>query len=332
MLLVIFGAGASHGSADNGTMRPPLAEQLLTYGTVAEQYPGSMTVIDYVQRVMAENAIPFEDALARFGEQAERRTFRQQHLIAFRFYLCDVIRTVSNAWISSTHGKTRYLTLLNYLLDWQEETNEPIRLVTFNYDTLLENAISNVFPEWRFNSFPSYLAGPKWSLLKLHGSVTWARRVDADTRLQGPNFDRAIAAANSFARSDIGFEIRDPLAASAPESQSAVAPALAVPMTGKMDFECPREHVAALTSWIPDVTRVRVCGWRAAEEHMVEVLNGISPGYLLGVVSGSQDDLVEVHDRLGLAGERGKPALDEPNGMKALVDNLPNQLRHLLAP
>lgn len=332
MLLVIFGAGASHGSATvDGVNPPPLAEQLLDYPEIAARYPGSATVVDYLQRVMAEHALSLEDALAKFGEVAERSTVRQQQLVAFRFYLCDVINTVSTDWLGATHGQTRYLTLLNYLWEWQEKSGEPIRLATFNYDRLIENALGNLVPDWSLRNLMSYIERPAWSLLKLHGSVTWSRVIESDEALGDTNFNRAIMAANRFARGDLGLKLQT-APAQATETTSVAIPALAVPMTGKTNFECPPEHIEALTTSIPHVKRVLICGWRAAEDHMVQALEGLLPGFHLGVVAHGDTDVQEVHERLGAVDRKGHPMLDQPGGMEALVANLAQNLGGLLAP
>jgi hypothetical protein len=65
----------------------------------------------------------------------------------------------TRAWLSATHGCTYYLALLNYLLEWQERSKEPIRIVTFNYDTLIEDALRSIFTGWRFDSVASYVRG-----------------------------------------------------------------------------------------------------------------------------------------------------------------------------
>lgn len=103
-------------------------------------------------------------------------------------------------------------------------------------------------------------------------------------------------------------------------------------MTGKTNFECPREHIEALTTSIPHVKRVLICGWRGAEEHMIQVLEGLYPGYLLGVVSWTQSDVEEVHGRLGSAERGARVALDLDGGMEALVERLSHNLKELLAP
>ena len=134
-----------------------------------------------------------------------------KQLVAFRFYLCHVIAEVTSDWLSQTNGRTYYLRLFNYLLEWQETSHEPIRLVTFNYDTLIEDALGSLFTNWHFNDLASYIAREDWTLMKLHGSITWSRVAGLDTGLALPNVDRAIAAAGQLAFNDLQFDITNAL-------------------------------------------------------------------------------------------------------------------------
>ena len=146
MLMVIFGAGASHDSyADEPRRRPPLTKDLIgpQHHAITTRYPLSSAVIDYVQRSLSsgDNTTSLERILADFAIQGPNDPRRQKQLVAFRFYLNHLIRTETEAWLQATSGMTHYLTLFNYLAEWQNATGEMIRLVTFNYDTLIENAL-----------------------------------------------------------------------------------------------------------------------------------------------------------------------------------------------
>ena len=331
MLMVIFGAGASHGSTSGrivGGRRPPLAQELLGFPTIAARYPASRAVIDYLERIEGST---LEDGLADFAAIAENSPERMKQLVAFRFYLCHVIAEVTSGWLSQTNGRTYYLRLFNYLLEWQETSHEPIRLVTFNYDTLIEDALGSLFTNWHFNDLASYIAREDWTLMKLHGSITWSRVAGLDTGAALPNVDRAIAAADQLASNDLQFDITNALDVT-PRDNRVFFPALAVPMANKTTFECPPLHIEALKSCFPDVRRVLICGWRAAESHMIEILRAIHPGYLLGVVSGSSEDVDDVHGRLDDVDAKGNHVLDEPNGMEGLATGLVENLRPLLAP
>jgi len=331
MLMVICGAGASYDSApDQGISRPPLAAGLTEYPSVAATYPASRAVIDYLDRAAGNGSTSLEAGLAAFAELAERSTDRMMQLTAFRFYLCEVIQNATRAWLNATHGRTYYLALFNYLLEWQERSKEPIRIVTFNYDTLIEDALRSLFTDWRFDNVTSYVSRRNWTLMKLHGSITWSRVGGSTAEPGGANVDRAIAAANQLASPDLEFAVTSAL--DMPSLDNRVYfPALAVPMANKTSFECPPLHIDALKSCFPEVNRLLICGWRAAEAHAVEILSHINPGYYLGIVAGSEEDLQEAHENLGIAGRRGKLVMSQPDGMSAFASDMANQLGPILA-
>ncbi|MGO9906181.1 MAG: hypothetical protein ACLP4R_26440 [Solirubrobacteraceae bacterium] len=117
-----------------------------------------------------------------------------------------------------------------------------------------------------------------------------------------------------------------------------VLPALAVPMAGKTAFECPIEHLETLRIDLPKVTHVLIVGWRAAEPHAIELLQGsipqegLMPGYSLGVVSGSPEGAQEVVDNLGIVARKGRLTFVEPEGFSAFIEKLGVHMADLLGP
>ena len=65
---------------------------------------------------------------------------------------------------------------------------------------------------------------------------------------------------------------------------------------------------------------------------MIDVLAGINPGYRLGMVEGSEEDVRDVRSRLDTVYSKGIPVLVEPNGMTALAAKWTESLAGLLAP
>ncbi len=328
MLMVIFGAGASYDSAPHEAPGLPLAKDLVApeYNGIAAQYPASRAVIDYVRNQIEEGStISLEHALAKFETNAENSFERRAQLVAFRFYLRHLVTNRTESCLNVTSGYTHYLKLFNRLHDWQRQSGEPIRIVTFNYDTLIEDALETVVTGWRFNKKGDYIKRTDWTLTKLHGSVTWGRVA----RYGGPDFsisnpDRAMALANQLPFEDeraLSFQMWSGTTLDAPQKQVYI-PALAVPMANKTRFECPTFHMEALQSRMTEVNRLLICGWRAAESHAIRILNRINPGYYLGVVAGSQPDLDEVLANLGPVGEKGKRCLMLPSGMSGLASDM----------
>lgn len=69
-----------------------------------------------------------------------------------------------------------------------------------------------------------------------------------------------------------------PIVARIPREQiepegSIELPALGAPKRDKTEFECPPGHLDALRADLNTVKRVLIVGWRAAEAHVVNLLN-----------------------------------------------------------
>jgi hypothetical protein len=353
--MVIFGAGASYdsdarrpaGETTPHTSRPPLTEHLIDerHRRIANEYPASLSVIDYVQQNLADGTTPdsLETILARYAARAENSAACRQALLMFRFYLCRLITNSTDEWLRETSGLTIYLTLLNQLLEWQETSDERVQLVTFNYDTLLEDAAGRVIPDWQIAGFTDYVARTDWGLLKLHGSINWSRVANPPDQAAGEsNANRALAAANLAHAGNLPLRVQNATLAgmqspsnpgSLPTGNDDVLfPAIAVPMADKATFECDDIQVEAFKSTVPEIRRLLVCGWRAAEAHAIQILQDIYPGFYLGIVTGGQPDLAHVQGNLGDVYRKGKLVLTQTDGMAAFAQNMKQQLAPLLVP
>jgi len=49
-------------------------------------------------------------------------------------------------------------------------------------------------------------------------------------------------------------------------------PAIAIPVENKRDFECPKDQLDTLRSYIPSVTKILTIGWRATEQPFLDIL------------------------------------------------------------
>jgi hypothetical protein len=70
----------------------------------------------------------------------------------------------------------------------------------------------------------------------------------------------------------------------------ALFPALAIPVEEKVDFECPPDHVTALEAFLPQVTKILIIGWRAAEKPFLNMLRKACTGTYpdIMIVNGTQ--------------------------------------------
>jgi hypothetical protein len=84
------------------------------------------------------------------------------------------------------------------------------------------------------------------------------------------------------------------------------APALAVPAVSKHTFVCPEEHVRTLNDFIPEVTKIVIVGWRAAEQNFVEMLaKGLTKFVQVIATCGNSGAANETLNRLKAAGIDG---------------------------
>ncbi len=187
------------------------------------------------------------------------------------FYLRDLLFEVSNQWRDKTSGVTNYAPLIDEILRVNKSA-EPVCLVTFNYDLLLDRALIS------FGYDPQdpeldFFAHPRLKLFKPHGSVNWARFVDLnpDTRLLPQHL---IERADTIRFTDEFTIIPgiDP-ANSFPHGRT-VFPVIAIPFQHKSQdtFVWPVSHRAHLMQLLPSVTKILLIGWQAKEAHFLELL------------------------------------------------------------
>lgn len=203
------------------------------------------------------------------SERAQQDARAATQLMAVRYYLQQVLSECSHQWSLLTHGCTNYHYLVERLDRWARDRNECVLYVTFNYDNLLERAISDVVKH-QFDNINAYISHQRVKVFKLHGSVDWAHPVQI-----GPPYP-------SMAERD--YVIQHPLDVSIPAGivvqrnhnvgtrGQAWVPALAVPIESKEDFECPPDHLSLLDNLLAAVDGLLIIGWRGTEQHFLKML------------------------------------------------------------
>ena len=288
MLLVIFGAGASYDSAPskppnehphrNLEFRLPLANELFSdrrpFGVVMNKYPECLAVIPELRHAPAQSSV--EGELQRLQREADSHREGHQQLAAIRYYLQEVLWVTGQRWLDETQNISNYLTLTNRIKRWKQP-RERVCFVTFNYDWLLEKALQNA--GYPFTELSGYIARDLM-LVKLHGSVNWGRIVRSPDLREHIHQER-IELARHLIRNYSELRISQEYVLigeypPSPRPPHVLFPALAIPVETKLDFECPPEHVAALKSFIPEVTKILIIGWRATEQPFLDLLkNGL---------------------------------------------------------
>lgn len=321
MLLVIFGAGASYDSVlhlpppplgyltqskrietygPHEEFRPPLANQLFddrtSFVQFMENYPACKPLVNLLR-----GKVQVERQLAKFEQEAKTFPVRYRQLAAIRFYLHEMLWNCQINWNRYHRGITNYLTFVDALDRWRYENDEQICFVTFNYDTMLEASLEELWGV-KFTDLGSYTKHPHFKLIKLHGSVDWG--LELNTKLEGAMPATLIDAAVT------GLDIsqryqkvqRPPIVF---ENQTFGFPALAIPVEKKSEFVCPPEHLQALADVLRRVKKVITVGWRATEQHFLAMLKKQPMGLDiynvdLMVVSGDTKGVAQTNENLGL--------------------------------
>ena len=150
---------------------------------------------------------------------------------------------------------------------------EEITYITFNYDTLIEDAFEAVYSVlFDRTDLRSYTERPR-RLSKLHGSIGWILRT--------PEYDGDEALLYQ-GKDIIGLGERMPEhLVIAPDTTAGMSrtctgfyyiPAIAVPLGRKSDFVCPDDQRHAAAEALSTATRLLVVGWAGNDRHLYEQL------------------------------------------------------------
>jgi len=268
MLLVVTGAGASYDSAPSYRFahkfpasdldrirgieenRPPLANGLFDnrgfFAQVLKKFPRCQPLVPRLRHLPKSQSL--EQVLAAYLDEAQTYPERHRQIMAVRYYLASVIKICEQQWENVHGGVTNYRSLLDQVERWRHERNEEVCLVTFNYDTMLDQACADV--GLSPSRLPEYVSGDRYKLFKLHGSTNWGRflelRLDSLPTVDPQGLaDQIISRAADLKLSDAwGFVSQQP---PNPDYsiKLAACPAIAIPIENKSEFECPVDHVEA---------------------------------------------------------------------------------------
>lgn len=278
MLLVICGAGASFDAFPGPAAgyRPPLAADLFSerpdFLQVLQEWPAARSVVQRMRNRDPKGA-SVEQVLSQFMTRLEQTgdPVYKRDVIALRFYLREVILRSSTAAAKDVAHLTNYLELVTRLHDVRPGD---VAFVSFNYDTLLEDAITARFG-CRFRGLADYLEAPM-PVFKPHGSVNWVELIPA-TAPPPPGggyyyMHNSLPDVAEFADFNTAGTVQMLDERSRNHGrQELVVPAVAVPVTDKDAFVMPDEHLVALTELLKRVTHVLTVGWRGTETRFQEL-------------------------------------------------------------
>lgn len=288
MLLIIFGAGASFDHdirVRQTSSRIPLTNGLidegLGYVQVAKtNWPGAVPIINHLNELKRKNTnFNLEDAL--YSEFQRNKDAVKAQLISFKYYLHDIIRNSEYAVRQANQGNTNYTKLLQNLQRRGTDDKKGISLVSFNYDTLIETACTQLYPTWEFIKFDDYIEGnDKLRLFKPHGSLSWNKIYQP--QIHNPDTVSIIKIMQDTSRSGY-FSQGEQIVnyyyehnSKVQGSNSVTEPIIALPYKEKTSFVFPPEHMRELLREINNITHILTIGWRGEEVHFQkEVLSAV---------------------------------------------------------
>jgi SIR2-like domain len=343
MLTVIFGAGASYDSIPSlppsqvetelvKQVRPPLANELFEdrgpFNHAIAHFQRLQPIIPWLRHTEGRNV---ESVLRSLLDEADSYPERHRQIMAVRYYLQYVLWDCGMGWQNQSSGVTNYKSLLDEIARFRKE--KVVSLITFNYDTLLEDALPVVRPP--IASMGDYVRDDSpYKVFKLHGSVNWARTVGQyaykDRNAWFVARDHIERAATLAISDTFVMATEHPCGMDhSPHGTLGLVPAIAIPVEQKSFFECPAAHLRVLEQLLPTTQKLLIIGWRGTEDHFVTLLSKHLkkpiPAY---IVAGSNDEALNIASRL----RSTLPDLDyltSPGGFTDAIIN--HRVRDLLA-
>jgi hypothetical protein len=182
--LIIFGAGASY---DIGLSRNcPLTNELFQ-NPIIDQFPGAKLLRPKINSFIAAGG-----TLEDFFQEKWEEIFNTgdvellARLINTQYFIQEQFR--QNASMNDNDDVTNYMLLIEYIRRYlKNDSTEKIPIVTFNYDTLLEKALCNIY-DWKYSKIEDYIYNDSAGLhekklkpimlFKPHGSWNWVYRLN----------------------------------------------------------------------------------------------------------------------------------------------------------
>jgi hypothetical protein len=377
LVLVVLGAGASYDAirpdhyrmgrpADWKSLpmharapfderwRPPLAIELFddrddSFGKIAAVHWEAGPLIQRLQRAIrgGENV---EVAMRAVEAQAKTSKLGRVQLAALGLYVQDVLLASG----AHTRGAAHQLTNLGLLADQLEKwrsaaAGRRISYVTFNYDTLLEEACR---PFRSFGSVDGYVfeAGrtPQATrVYKVHGSANWGWRIGASIGVAPgipykhellrlvedgfvPSAELAMSGSMHSVVLDAPQTVSSEHVGGGPGGVSGYVlyPAVVLPVVRKTSFIIPSHHLDQLAADLKSATAILVIGWKAEDPHFLTLLKkALRPNRPTHVVGGTANSAT-VEQRLRKAARTARTAAFS-SGFSAYIDD-PDNLNSLL--
>jgi hypothetical protein len=272
--------------------RPPLVTGLFearpAFTPILREYPLAQSAAADIRPAIAGGSVVLEAYLRDQLRDSEHEHDRKRYW-AIPLYLQHLFWQIAQWPGGFTGHPDNYDRLVSAALRADE-----VIFITLNYDDLLDRRLFIYDP---LRSMESYISDVRnWSLIKLHGSVDWGRRVDGvDVLENDPFLANTFASLGELIDLSKGIVLRqhaDLRGKRLDESGvSAYYPALSAPLGEKDELVCPPNHLAHLTERLGDWDSpdVLVVGYSGLDEEVLNMLREPArPIRSLVVVNGTE--------------------------------------------
>lgn len=214
-----------------------------------------------------------ETDLEAIQDSAETDPTVHRELLALRFYLREAIYSVQNKWHAVTAGVTNYAFLARELRQWSALSGEPVRFVSFNYDSMLEEAVRYHIPGLDTDlDMDWYVRRDDFRIFKPHGSVLWSQPIEQLVKSGSDWFRGVLALGTEMKPLEEDFYIHNPPGTpyTVEGTNRTSVPAIALPLAAKATFVFPNHHQEIMADDLTGVDKVLVVGWKAGEGHFLD--------------------------------------------------------------
>jgi hypothetical protein len=317
-LVVVLGAGASFDCASdavakNVDLQAPLVTQLFDkrFQEVLHAYPLAEQVAPDIRVAVESGQVALEKYLLEELRESSHDHLRRRYQ-AVPLYLQHLFYEISRGYTKHPDNYDRLITEALRL--------DRVTFVTLNYDILLDERLAI---DQAIDSLRDYVdPRRRWSLVKLHGSINWGRRVYRatleDDGILALGFQRAPRTfAGDFAvlgediQTDPEIELRsgdlEEMRAEWRVDDTASAsfvgvgrrrlgdlyfPALAAPLGEADEIVCPRDHVSHVATQLATMPALNllVIGYSGIDQEVLGLIKSAGkPVRSLKVVNGTFD-------------------------------------------
>ncbi|WP_394774463.1 hypothetical protein [Flavobacterium sp.] len=304
--MVILGAGASFDFSFDGKIlekdRPPLTYNLFNdeYDKILSSYPGA--------NVLASEVLQALDVERFFQEQWE--DVKKYHnpdllnkIINTQYYLQNLFMDVSDK--CKNVKRSNYNSLMSLASKYTVSKGEPILITSFNYDTLIEQAIEAV-SGYAYKKIDDYIdTNRKLILFKPHGSWNWVRYFKNNATATTPATKNQLFSLDLYLKkktySELFLEIDDKVAIDNSPSLTNNSPTfkrflpqLLIPFTDKDDFVMPMNQRLLLEANLDKIQEILIIGWKGTEQVFKDLLRSkIGHKQIKITVVNKKDDTIQ---------------------------------------